>query len=241
MPREKVRRIPEYSEVVYSDEHWKLLKKLRIEAIKLLESLEKHGIQGIVHGSIARGDVWRGSDIDVFIPYVIPSYRVEIALEASGYQIYSRFIAIATPSSTPKAYIELDPEEKITVSFPLLKPSRRELEFYKFGGLLTLNELRENQRVPGVNKKLILIEPTTRGHKETPVIGREPIVAEIVGISVETVIERVRVLTRRDEIGRTGVFVKYMLAPDESFEKALIDIAKNNPLVKRLLHLRNYF
>ncbi len=241
MPREKVQRIPEYREVVYSDEHWSLLRELRAKAIKLLESLEKHGIQGVVHGSIARGDVWRGSDIDVFIPYVIPSYRVEIALEASGYQIYSRFIAIATPSSTPKAYIVLDPEEKITVSLPLLKPSQREIEFYRFGGLLTLNELRQDKRVPGVNKKLVLIEPTPYGHRETPVIGRESVVAEIVGVSIDTVMERVRVLTRRDEIGRTGVFVKYTLAPDESFEKALIDISKNNPLIKRLLHLRNYF
>ena len=238
--REKISRTPEYREVHYTREQWELLGKLRRIATNILEALMLNGIPSVVHGSIARGDVHRGSDIDVFIPVPIPSYKVELVLENSGYTIYYRYIAIATPSSTPKAYVVLDPSEKIVVSYPLLKPKPREIEFYKFGGLLDLDGLKQNKRVPGVNKKLILIEPTPYGHRESPVIGRESIVASILGISIETVEERVRVLSRRDEIGRTGVFVKYMLSPDEAFEEALVKIAKRNPLVRRQLTERGY-
>jgi predicted nucleotidyltransferase len=240
MVREKVMRRPEYREVIYDEKHWGILRALRNKAIRILKPFYQAGIEAIVHGSIARGDVWEGSDIDIFIPFIVPSYRVEYILESSGYTIYSRYIAIATPSSTPKAYIVLDPEEKIVVSFPLLKPSMRELEFYKFGGLLDLNGLLKDRRVPGVDKRLVLIEPTEKGHRESPVIGREDEVASILGISIDTVLERVRVLTRRDEIGRTDVFVKYELSPDESFEEALIKISERNPLVRRLLKERGY-
>lgn len=240
MVREKISRTPEYREVHYTGEHWELLEKLRRIAMNILEILMLNGIPSVVHGSIARGDVHRGSDIDIFVPVPVPSYKVEFILENSGYTIYYRYIAIATPSSTPKAYIVLDPSERIVVSYPLLKPKPREIEFYKFGGLLDLDGLRRNMRVPGVNKKLVLIEPTPYGHRESPVIGRESIVASILGISIETVEERVRVLSRRDEIGRTGVFVKYMLSPDEVFEEALVKIARRNPLVRRQLIERGY-
>lgn len=238
MVREKVARRPEFREVIYDEKRWQILKQLREDAILILESLKKQGIYAIVHGSIARGDVWKGSDIDVFIPYPLPSYRVEIALESAGLKIIERYIVIATPSSTPKAYISLDHEEKRVVTFPLLKPKPRELEFYKFGGTLDLNGLLEDKRVPGVDKRLVLIEPTQSGHRESPVIGREALVARILGINIDTVLERVRVLTRRDEIGRTGVFVKYVLRDDESFEEALINIAKKNPLIRRSLKER---
>ncbi len=240
MVREKIVKRPEYREVVYDEKHWRLLRILRREAIKLLKPFHCLGIEAVVHGSIARGDIWEGSDIDVFIPIVIPGYRVELILESAGYTIYSRYIAIATPNSTPKAYIVLDPEERIVVSFPLLKPSSREYEFYRFGGLLDLDGLLSDRRVPGVDKRLVLIEPTERGHRESPVIGREAEVASILGISIDTVLERVRVLTRRDEIGRTGVFIKYELSPDEGFEEALIKISNTNPLVRRLLRQRGF-
>ncbi|RLG82597.1 MAG: DNA polymerase subunit beta [Thermoprotei archaeon] len=240
MVREKIRRIPEYKEIIYSKEHWELLRKLRKEAIALLEILYKHGIKAIVHGSIARGDVWKGSDIDVFIPFYVPSYKIEYILELHGYTIKNKYIVVATPSSTPKAYIILDDLEKRTVSFPLAKLQPRELEFYAFGGQLDLEGLKKDLRVPGVDKRLVLIEPTKHGHKESPVIGREEEVARILGISIDTVKERVRVLSRRDEIGRTGVFVKYELDPSESFETALSNIAKKNPWIRRVLAERGY-
>ncbi len=238
MVREKVWRIVEYREIVYTSEHWKLLRRLRREAIGILEALYRAGIEAYVHGSIARGDVWSGSDVDVIIPYTVPSYRVEYALENSGYTIKARYIVVATPSSTPKAYIALDDLEKRVVSYPLAKLLPREQEFYRFGGILSLNELKMDKRVPGVDKRLVLIEPTKLGHRESPVIGREDVVANILGVSVDTVLERVRVLTRRDRVGRTGVFVKYVLGFDETFESALEEIARKNHWVRRVLYER---
>ena len=234
----KIERRVEYREVYYDEKHWRILSEKRREALRIMEALARLGLSSIVHGSIARGDVNPKSDIDVFIPFMIPSYRVELALEMSGIKPYKRFIVQATPGHAPKAYIALDEEELRMVSFPLAKLSRNEYEFYKFGGLLDLESLRRNRRVPGVDKRLILIEPTDYGHRESPVIGRESIVARIIGVSVETVLERVRVLSRRDEIGRTGVFLYYELSPDESFEEALARLAKENQYVRRVLHNR---
>ncbi|MCD6487851.1 MAG: nucleotidyltransferase domain-containing protein [Desulfurococcales archaeon] len=238
MVREKISRIPEYREVVYDKRRWKLFHILRQEAYQILNVLDKNGIRAIVHGSIARGDVWEHSDIDVFIPTYIPSYKIEYILESHGYHIRARYIVVATPNSTPKAYIVLDDLEERIVSFPLAKMQVRELEFYAFGGQVDLDCIRKGVRVPGVDKRLVLIEPTVKGHKESPVIGRESEVAEILGISIDTVLERIRVLTRRDKIGRTGVFVKHVLAPDESFESALDSIARKNPWVRRVLDER---
>ncbi len=238
MVREKVKKIVEYREIVYDSKRWRLLRELRNEALSILEALQTNGITAIVHGSIARGDVWEGSDIDVFIPYTIPSYRVEYALESKGFIIKNRYIVVATPSSTPKAYIVLDDLEKRVVSFPLAKLLPREQEFYRFGGMIGIKELLSNKRVPGVDKRLVLIEPTEKGHKESPVIGREEEVANIIGVSIDTVLERIRVLSRRDRVGRTGVFVKYILSPDESFESALEAIARKNPWVRRVLDER---
>jgi len=238
MVREKIVKHPEFKEIVYDERRWKILYLLRKEALKILEALATRGIYGIVHGSIARGDVWEGSDIDIFIPYQVPSYLIEYILENHGYRIYCRYIIIATPTSTPKAYIVLDEEERRVVSFPLAKMKPREYEFYKFGGLIDINGLKKNLRVPGVDKRLVFIEPTPKGHREQPVIGWEHFAANKLGISIDTVLERVRVLSRRDEIGRTGVFVKYELSPTESFEEALEKIIRENPLVRRYLKNR---
>lgn len=235
MVREKIRKVPEYREVIYTEEHWKLLSELRKEASKLLRVLYRKGLQAFVHGSIARGDVWRGSDIDIVILDTVPSYIIEYTLENGGYSIYARYIVVATPISTPKAYITLDNEERKTISFPLYKLKTREYEFYRFGGLLDLEGLKRDLRVPGVDKRLVLIEPTPRGHLESPVIDYESVVASKLGISIETVVERVRVLSKRDEFGRTGVFIKYELAPHESFEEAIENIVKRNPLLRESL------
>lgn len=89
-------------------------------------------------------------------------------MEASGLQARKKYIVMATPVNTPKAYIILDDEERRTVSFPLSNLKTREYEFYKFGGLLDIDGLLENKRVPGVNKKLVFIEPVETGHLESP-------------------------------------------------------------------------
>jgi predicted nucleotidyltransferase len=79
----------------------------------------------------------------------------------------------------------------------------------------------------------MLIEPNTAGHEESSVIGREAFVAKTLGISIETVLDRVRALTRRDLVGRTGVFIKKELNTDETFELALKRLSDFNPAVRR--------
>ncbi len=234
----KIARRVEYREIVYDEHRWRVLKEKREVARRIMEALKSMGLYSIVHGSIARGDVDEKSDVDVFIPYPIPSFKVELALDMAGFKPYKKFIVQATPRHTPKAYIALDEEELKMVSFPLAKLTTREQEFYKFGGMIDLEGLVSNLRVPGVNKQLVLIEPTPKGHKESPVIGRESEVARIVGVSIDIVLERVKVLSRRDEVGRTGVFVYYELGSDESFEEAIHKLAKDNPHVRRVLRSR---
>lgn len=232
MVREKIRRKPEFIEVFYTPERWKLLDCLRKDALNIMEVFELNSIKAYVHGSVARGDVWERSDIDIIIPYTIPSYRIEYLLETHGFSIYSKYIVLATPSSTPKAYIVLDSEERRTISFPLRKFKTREYEFYKFGGLIDYTGLKQNKRVPGVDKRLVFIEPTPRGHVEHPVIGYENIVASKLDISIETIYERTRVLSRRDEVGRTGVYVKHEISLNDTFEEALRKLVRKNPLIR---------
>ncbi|MEM1570253.1 MAG: nucleotidyltransferase domain-containing protein [Candidatus Bathyarchaeia archaeon] len=232
---EKPIRLREVLEVVYSAERWDILRKLRLQAIQLLEALESFSIRGFIHGSVARGDVDEDSDIDVVVLQPIPSHVIETRLLMRGFNIFSRVLTQATPSNTPKAHIYLDPREKISVTFPLLSFKSRELEFYRFGGMLGLRGLRENMRVPGCTKRLTFIKPTNTGHLEYPVEGFESEVARELGISVAVVEERVRVLKRRDEHGRTGLFVKRLLTEGENFESVLEEIVSKNPPARRRL------
>jgi len=68
-------------------------------------------------------------------------------------------------------------------------------------------------------------------------VGREEAVASLLGISVNTVRDRVRALLRRDKIGRTGVFIERELLPNETFEMVLKKLADQNPAVRRRLKL----
>ncbi len=240
MPREKIAKPYERRLIVYDYRRWRILKKLRAEAASIMQLLVTAGLNPIIHGSVARGDVSDTSDIDIVVTYPVPSYRIEYVLEQGGYTIYQRIIVMATPRSTPKAYLVLDPEERINISFPLARLQPREIEFYWFGGALTYRDLLENKRVPGIDKRLMLIEPIKNGHIETSVIGREEYAARIIGISIDTVLERIRVLSRRDAVGRTGVFVKHVVPIDSSFEKELRRIAARNPWVRRVLNERGY-
>ena len=222
-------------EVVYSEKRWKLLLKLRQEAIEIMNALEKENIGCITHGSLARGDVSENSDIDVFIQNPAGSFLIESAIERAGLTVNQRILVQATPSYAAKGYIELAPQR--VVSFPLMKMRSRERDFYRFGGETTLQALRDSERIVGVDKRLMLIEPTERGHVESSIVGRENAVAKLLSVSVETVLDRVRALLRRDKVGRTGVFVKRELAPDETFEMALQRLVDENPAVRRRLRL----
>ena len=220
-------------EVTYDEEHWRLLRRLREEAIEIMSALDDLRIFSIAHGSIARGDVSEKSDVDIFIPDIVSSFLVEMALERAGISISRRILIQATPTYSIKAYIEID--EGRSISFPLSKLRKTEREFYKFGGEATLEMLKQEIRTPGVDKRLMLIEPTARGHIESSIIGRENEAAKLLGVSVETVLDRVRVLTRRDKIGRTGLFIEKELLPEETFESVLKELAEKNPAVRRRL------
>jgi len=221
----------EFREVTYSIERWDLLKKYREKAVNLMATLENSHIRAIVHGSIARGDVTSKSDIDIFIPEPPSSFLVETALEKTGLTFNSRYVVQATPNYAMKAHIEID--EKTIVSFPLMCMRRVEREFYRFGGEMSLSSLQQDLRVAGVDKRLMLIEPTVKGHLESNVVDHEEQAAKVVGVSVETVLDRVRALLKRDEVGRTGVFIKKELTVDETFELALKKLADANPAVRR--------
>jgi predicted nucleotidyltransferase len=232
MTKKPWRRL-EYREIVYDAEQWALLKRLRVKAMRMMEALECFHLEAVVHGSIARGDVTQKSDIDVFIPYQVSSFIVETALQKADTLVNRRLVVQATPTYAMKAYIEIG--ENVSVSFPLMKMRKVEREFYKFSGEVTLKNSRNDLRIPGVDKRLMLIEPTENGHRESTVVGREEHVAKLLGISVETVLDRVHALLRRDEVGRTGVFIEKELSEDETFEMVLKRLADQNPAVRRRL------
>jgi predicted nucleotidyltransferase len=230
---EKPSRIPDLITVKYSRERWRLLTELRGKAAGVLEALRRFSFEGFIHGSIARGDVDRYSDVDVILLAPASSQSLELSLTLNGFRIYSRRITQATPGHTPKGHIYLDAYEKISVTFPLMAFRPLEVEFYKFGGMADIKALSESLRVPGCTKRLTLIEPTIDGHLESNIIGREEEVAEKLDIHPEIVRERVRVLMRRDRIGRTGVFLKVDVRDDESFEGVFERLIKSNPALRR--------
>jgi len=222
-------------EVIYSEKHWNLLRELRAKTMKIMEILNQFHLYSIVHGSIARGDVSKKSDIDVFVPDPPSSFIVETALERAGVPVGPRLLVQATPHYAVKGYLEIN--EQQCVSFPLLKLRPLERDFYRFGGEATLPMIKKDMRVLGVDKRLMLIEPTEKGHVESTIVGQEENTAGLLGVSVETVLDRVHALLRRDEIGRTGVFIEKELSPEETFEMVLKRLADQNPAVRRRLKL----
>lgn len=206
-------------EVTYDAGHWRLLTEKRFRATGVMSVLDKARLGTIIHGSVARGDVTKGSDIDIVIPYKIPPYTAVHAIEQAGLEIAGKEIVQATPAYGVKAHIILD--ALTTVSLPLVDFSNRERMFYKYGGEINLPQLRQNTRTAGVTRNLILIQPTPEGHVEHPVVGHESHVASLLGVPLSIIEERVRVLTRREQVGRTGVFLKHSLNPEESFEEAI--------------------
>jgi len=227
----KPTRRVDYKEVIYSSARWKLLEEIREKATRIMTALESFRLRTLVYGSIARGDVNKNSDIDVFIAEPPSSFLVETALERTHLPVNTRLLVQATPNYAMKAYIEID--AKTSVSFPLMRMRRVEHEFYKFGGEININQLKAGIRMEGVDKRLLLIEPTENGHVESSIIGREESVAKRLGVSAETVLDRVHALLKRDEVGRTGVFIKKQLASNETFEMALKKLADTNPAVRR--------
>jgi predicted nucleotidyltransferase len=225
----------ERSEVVYTEKHWELLRELRSKAFQIMMALENSNIPSIVHGSITRGDVSEKSDIDVFLPNPPSSFAIETTLERADICVNRRVVLQATPFYAVKGYIEVDKQQ--CVSFPLVKLRHVERDFYKFSGEASLLTLRNEVRVSGVDKRLMLIDPTLNGHVESSIVGREETVSHLLRISLNTVLDRVHALLRRDKVGRTGVFIERELSPDETFELVLKKLADQNPAVRRRLKL----
>ena len=223
----------ERMEVRYAEERWRLLKGLRSMAAEMMRPLDYVHVETLVYGSIARGDVSPGSDIDIFIPSPPAPAIIEAALDRAGITPASREIVQATPSYAAKAYIYLD--DLRGYSFPLVDLRPNESEFYAFAGSLSLARLEEGVRVPGVDKRLMLIEPTAEGHVESPIASSEGRVAKLLGVDTRIVRERVRTLERRRRVGRTGVYLKRALSPEEGFGEVFRELSRSRPALRRRL------
>lgn len=201
----------------------------------MMRPLAARHIDALAYGSIARGDVSEGSDIDVFIPRPPAPALIEAVLERFEIPVTVREIVQATPSYAAKGYIYVG--DRRSYSFPLVELRPVERDFYGFAGSVDASEVEGGVRVPGVDKRLMLIEPTEQGHVESPVEGREGVVARMLGVSVAVVLDRVRTLRRRSRVGRTGVFLKRRLAPGESFGEVFRELSRSRPAVRRRLRM----
>ena len=222
------------SSITYSKYNWSLLKNKRANAKKLLEMFVKEGLNPALYGSIARGDVHESSDIDIVFTQKVPSFQIEYILNKRGYENYFREILMATPLDSIKLYIYISELESITI--PISNLSKKGMEFYTFGGKITLKDIETETRVAGIDKRLVLIKPNQYGHEENSIIGNEALAAKIVGVGIDTVNERKKVLLRREKLGRTGVFLRRKLTMNESTENVLKELAKKKSIIRKKLN-----
>ncbi len=232
MKKERILR-DHHGFIIYSEEDWTLLKNKRVRAIELLKMFTKEGFNPFIYGSIARGNIHENSDIDIIFLNQVPSFQIEFILNKHGYKNYFREIIMATPLDSIKLYIYLSELESITI--PLSKLDKNILEFYDFGGKINLSQLNSDLRVAGIDKRLVLIKPNPEGHEEISIIGNELRAAKEVGISIDTLKERKKVLLRREKYGKTGVFLKKQLQINETTEEALKNLAHKKSIVRKKL------
>ncbi len=222
-----------HNSITYSEDDWTLLKSKRSNALRILEIFAQEGFNPFVYGSLARGDVHEFSDIDIVFIQQIPSFQIEFILNKNGFENYFREIIMATPLDSIKLYIHLSELESITI--PLSKLGKNVIEFYNFGGKININDLKSGIRVPGIDKRLVLIKPNLNGHEEISIIGNESFAAKEVGISIDIVNERKRILLKREKYGKTGVFLKRRLHLNESTEEVLKTLAKKKSIIRKKL------
>ncbi len=222
-----------FNTVTYSENHLKLFHQKRERSKFLLEMFDKEGLNPFIYGSIARGDVHNDSDIDIVLLQSIASYQIEIILEKNGFINYFREIIMATPADTLKLYIYLNELESITI--PLSKFDKKSREFYDFGGKINLNQIKNSIRVPGIDKRLVLIQPISDGHEEYSIIGNEHLAAKQLNVSIDLINERRRVLLKREKFGKTGVFLKRSIEMNETTEDVLKKLANKKSIVRKKL------
>ena len=188
------------------------------------------------YGSIARGDITLTSDSDIIIDPT-PSYKYELKLDIAS---IPRSLVQATPNSSPKVVYQIT--DKITLSVPFSRLSQREIEFINFGGKLDIHRFENNEFSPGINKQLMLVQvndPKGYTFKYSSVLS-QPIhlVARKVNCGVDIIMERIRVLKRRDEIGRTGLYINRELAPDEQPEEVIKKMSQTKPGLRKVMARR---
>ena len=128
--KEKIISTQDPIEIKYSPRQWDILSTMRRKACDIVAILS---IPSCVYGSLARGDVHSRSDIDIIVYSVEPTFLIDTALEMADLTP-ERVLVQACPNTVPKAVWNLRDEVSITV--PLLGLSRREMEFFSFGGNL---------------------------------------------------------------------------------------------------------
>ncbi len=217
--------------VIYSEEKWNQLRAKRKRAIELLSMLKQY--TPYVYGSLARGDVHGNSDIDIIILNKIPSFQIEFILEENGFTNYFREIIMATPQDSIRLYIYLNELECLTL--PLTTLNKKNLQFYDFGGKIDLEQMKNDIRVVGIDKRLIMIKPTSEGHEELSIINNETMVAREMGIKIEYLNERKKILLRRERHGRTGVFFKKILDINDTTEEAIKKLASSHSIIRKKL------
>ena len=222
-----------FNTITYSENHLKLLHQKRERSKLLLEMFFKEGLNPFIYGSIARGDVHNDSDIDIVLIQSIAPYQIEIILDKNAFNNYFREIIMATPTDTLKLYIYLNELESITI--PLSKFDKKSREFYDFGGKINLNQIKNSIRVPGIDKRLVLIQPTPNGHEEYSIMGNEYLAAKKLNVSINLINERKKVLLKREKKGRTGVFLKRPIAIRETTELVLKKLSNKSSIVRKKL------
>ncbi len=233
MPRAKIQYEPIDLHVKYDEDQWDLFHSKRNLVREIANPLDSSGLKFLIYGSVARGDVNPLSDFDIIILQKISSFRIESLLEQSKIQILGKEIVQATPGDAIKAHIYLPNET--TLTFFLTNANEVSYEFYKFGGAITNAMLETDTRIPGVTKRLTLIIPDARGHREINLVGNEVHTQKLLGVHPKIIEVRKRVLLKRDKTGRTGVFLKKIILLDQNFEEELKKIADMNPIVRRKL------
>jgi len=225
-------RVRDAVEVVYSEDHWRLLGELRSRAVRVMEAIAPV-VEALVIGSVARGDVHVNSDVDIALLDPVAPSIIEERLADKGFNVEFRELVQATPRRTPRLYVHLG--DNVRVSIPLTRLTRLEEEFYKFAGSLTYSELRKDLRVPGVNKRLLLIVPTELGHLEFSIVDEIEEAARILGVSQDVVRERVEMLLRRDERGRSGLYLRVEIPAWESAEEVIRRVSRRIPALRKIL------